>query len=497
MPPDNHLRFYTSEQLGAHQALTPDGFLLCSDVPVARTGVLLYSAGEVPVDANSDGIIRIMREPEEVFSPMSMASFAGKPVTNDHPPEKVSPENWKAYSIGVCLNPRRGDGLMYDNEFLYADLLITDSDAIQDVREGKREVSAGYDADYEQIRQGEGRQHLIVGNHVALVDKGRCGPRCSIGDEEMATVRKRPAWFDRVMQAHKTGDEERLVDTLEKVTDMLGETWLGEASGRIKQGDATDGARSRDEMHIHLHQGGGSDEADPTDTPAGGAEAGGGAAAELAKGSEGGEGGGGMEEILQRLAALERAVAILAQSDEGEGDPAKEEDPTAGGAQETAEEGSDWSGDAKTKDKTTKDATRAAVGDSTSMRGAWQELISRAEVLAPGIRQPTFDAKQPAKTTFDTMCQFRRKALSEALKEDDTRAAVEQVVGNKKTILTQMSCDAVGLVFNGASELVRQANTHRTSQPTDGLNYNSSALGLEDTVKMINQRNREQYGRRA
>jgi len=489
------IRFYTSERLGTHQSLTPDGFLLCQDVPIARTGILLYAAGEVPVDADSDGIIRILREPEEVFTDSAIASFNGKPICNDHPPDRVSPDNWRSYSVGVVLNPRRGDGLMFDNDYLYADLLVTDKFAIQDVREGKREVSAGYDADYEQLRPGEGRQHMIVGNHVALVDKGRCGPRCSIGDKEMATTAKRPAWFDRIMQAVKTGDEDRLVDTLEKVQEMLGETWLGEASGRIRQGDSVDSA-SRDNMaggvHVHLHHGGAEDVSDNGNGNGNGAEA-------AAQPENGNGNGSSLEEVLQRLAALERAVAILAQEEgeeNGEGEAMKNEPEEESAGEATKEEGNSWQ-DRRTRDKATKD-TKALVGDSTSLRGPWQELLSRAEVLAPGIKPPTFDTKMPAKQTVDSMCQFRRKVLGEAMKEDDTKGAIVQLAGEKPNF-TQLTCDAVQLLFNGASELVRQANSRRTiTDMSGGHNYNTAAnASLLETVRSINQKNRDQYGIKA
>ena len=50
--------------------------------------------------------------------------------------------------------------------------------------QGVTEVSLGYDADYEQTAPGVGRQTNIIGNHVALVERGRCGPRCAIGDRQ-------------------------------------------------------------------------------------------------------------------------------------------------------------------------------------------------------------------------------------------------------------------------------------------------------------------------
>ena len=133
--PNPVIRFYASEVLSPHRALTPEGFLLCTDVAIARCGTMLYSAGEVPVEADADGIIRIHREPADVFDPTAIASFNGKPVTDDHPPEKVGPATYRTYAVGTVINPRQGDGLLEDNEMLYADLLITDNDAIKAIRQ--------------------------------------------------------------------------------------------------------------------------------------------------------------------------------------------------------------------------------------------------------------------------------------------------------------------------------------------------------------------------
>lgn len=484
---------FSSQQLGEHQSMTPDGFLLCTAVPIARTGVLLYADGEVPVEPDGDGVIHVTRDEDEVFAPIAIASFCGKPVTNDHPPEKVTPENWKTYSVGVVLNPRRGDGLRYDNQFLYADLLIQDQLAILDVREGKREVSSGYDAEYETIAPGNGRQHLIIGNHVALVERGRCGPRCSIGDNAMPAAKKRPAWFDRIMTAHATRDSEVLVDELEKVGEMLGAVLSGDAKTTDKRTADDLGAGG---VHVHLHQ----PETpvkddDPTD-PA--SEVGPGAGAAAAAGA----GGDPMAQIMARLEALEKAVAILAQEGNGDANGAPPDEAEAASSSTPDPDKDDDNGngfDRKTvdrrgtKDRSTRDA-RAMVGDSTSLRPAWSDLVARAEILAPGIRMPTFDAKSAAKATFDAMCNFRRRVLKEALVEEDTRQAIESLSGGKPN-LTAMTCDSVQVLFNGASELVRQQSTRGSI--TEGRNYNHGSDSLTDTVRLINQRNRERFGLKA
>jgi hypothetical protein len=68
------------------------------------------------------------------------------------------------------------------DDLLLADLVFTTRRGIDAVKRGKRAISVGYNAAYEQTAPGLGRQRSIFCNHVALVDEGRCGARCSIMD---------------------------------------------------------------------------------------------------------------------------------------------------------------------------------------------------------------------------------------------------------------------------------------------------------------------------
>lgn len=186
----NDIMYFTSESLGPNRDRTPEGFLICYDVPVARIGEMTYGPGEVPMDlgVSGDGRIRVTRSAAEVFDRNSMASLNGKPVTDDHPPVDVDPKNWAYYMKGVVVNPRRGEGDLED--FLLANLIIYDEEMIRDIEAGKREVSCGYNPDYYQVLDkdtmqpipGRGEQVHIRYNHLALVKAGRCGPNCAIGD---------------------------------------------------------------------------------------------------------------------------------------------------------------------------------------------------------------------------------------------------------------------------------------------------------------------------
>jgi len=177
------MQWHTVEDLGPKQSLTAAGFLLCRDVPVARTGTQLYHQSEIPqLAANSDGLLRIERDAADVFDPDAVASFEGAPVVIGHPnnDDFVSPDTWRGLSIGHVQNVHRGSPP--DDDLLLADMLITDRRGIDAVRGGMRGVSAGYDASYTQSAAGYGRQGQIRANHIALVPDPRCGARCMIGD---------------------------------------------------------------------------------------------------------------------------------------------------------------------------------------------------------------------------------------------------------------------------------------------------------------------------
>ena len=159
----------------------PEGYLLCLNVPVARTGIQEYLPAELGLTGN--GLVPVSRPEEEVFSEATVASFEGMPVTNDHPPDGVDVFNIRALQKGHAHNVRRGSG--EESDLLLADLIITDPALITAIlEEGKREISCGYT--YELCEEnGQYLQRKIRGNHVAVVDAGRAGARVSIKDHKV------------------------------------------------------------------------------------------------------------------------------------------------------------------------------------------------------------------------------------------------------------------------------------------------------------------------
>lgn len=502
-----------SEKIGNNRALTPEGFLLCTDVPIARTGTQIYRAGEIPVP-DKGGVIRVERSEDEVFNPESLASFNGKPVVDEHPFDQmeeegfdITPDNHQQYAVGVTLNPRRGTGELAN--CIVADLMITDAATIKLVDGGKREISCGYSCDYIVVEPGLARQSKIVGNHTALVQSGRCGTRCSIRDEDKdmrvrddATGKSR---FDKMMtnlrNAIRTGDKA----TAKSTYDELLETG-SEGSDPMNAGGAAS------EHHVHVHLG---SEKDDSEIPADGKAV----AADPAAG--GGDVASQIAALAKMVQALVAKVDAMAGDDteeepadeEGEddvGDDDEDEDGITGDSVETGEGGSEGDdgdpvikpGDlskmgtekvlAKTGDRKGKGRDSVRVRDSAHLATRFQDVIAAAEILSPGVRAPTFDAAARAPVTLDSICQLRRRALARAWSGTRNRDHIAPVVAGRD--LKKLPCEAVRSMFDASVALVKHANNSEQrgeGRVRDSRRHESTVK--TPTIAELNAKNRARY----
>lgn len=188
---------YYGTKISPHMTTTPEGYLICHDVPLARIGVMEYLAGELHMPGPAERIIRVNRYEDEVFAPAAMASFEGKDVTFGHPPENLTAETYAAYSRGHVENVRR------QGDFLLGDLHIKDPLLRSDVENGVvREVSAGYTAEF--VPEGKDWQQInIRGNHVAVVPWGRAGHDVAIKDTALSAKKgrkKMSKWKESILR---------------------------------------------------------------------------------------------------------------------------------------------------------------------------------------------------------------------------------------------------------------------------------------------------------
>lgn len=158
-----------------------DGALIVN-ARAARTGIQFYNGSEV--ERPDLGTVAVFRGADEVFDKASLASFAHRPITVDHPPVPVDASNWKDYAVG-----QTADEVTATDIYVRVPLMVSDGEAIRTVEGGKRELSVGYDCELDWTpgitKDGvkfDARQRNIRVNHIAIVDRGRAGSNVRIGD---------------------------------------------------------------------------------------------------------------------------------------------------------------------------------------------------------------------------------------------------------------------------------------------------------------------------
>lgn len=171
------MKFLSHEKLSPHKYKTPEGYLVCVDAILARTGKQTYAKNEIfdcdDILSCNDSEIEVDRRPEEVFSEKAMASFENKPIVVEHPDEEVNVDNYKEYAVGFVRDVHRGCTENGD-DVLLGTLVITDAKTIEEIENGEHtDLSCGYDCDVKDEQYPQMRN--IRGNHVALCQEGRAG----------------------------------------------------------------------------------------------------------------------------------------------------------------------------------------------------------------------------------------------------------------------------------------------------------------------------------
>ncbi len=437
--------FYVEEQLSDNISLTPENFLLCKDVPMTRIGEFLYKDGEVPIEGDSYGVIRIQRDEDEVFSDIAIASCLGKPITVNHPDGFVNPDNWKELAVGNVQNVRRGEGNQRD--LLLGDLLITDSNAIELVKSGLRQISLGYDAEYEQTDKGRGRQTDIRMNHVALVMKGRAGSRCKINDKKtcdscgeckcnnkqedkkMKFKDKFKKWLDKCPIKDEDEIEEKDLEDIENETKVKDK--------KMKDEDEKEMKEEKEEVK---------DKKSKDDENEG---------AEIAT----------LQQLAERIANLESIIDALVASDK---EVHEAMDKKFKDEEEVKEEEKE---EAKKIEEETKDC-----------EAQWPDLVYRAEVLCPGVelRKPTKDHKKELR-------KIKIAVLTAAATKRPTKDSIDAFTQGKE--LEKLSTAALDAAFVGASELVAKLNNAKIQMPS----INMQKFSVASNVHSINQKNKDFY----
>jgi hypothetical protein len=390
--------------------------------------------------------------------------------------------------VGTVLNPRRGE--THQNDLMLADFLITDPDIIEAILNDEiREVSSGYDCDYEEIGPGRGRQTNIIGNHVALVDKGRCGPRCAIGDHEMKrkditpTVRQllgRTTALDRMRTAFQTKDEEAFQNALAEVISGDEEAEV-HASGELEEIQELLG-----ELCADADERNGCTSGDA------------GICTVMKDGKIKDSYKKSMDRRMKDRKVRDEAEAKEKEKADKEAADQRMRDAANGEEESEREENAEEREEEKARDKKRGGKDAAMTTDSKALEGVYRETLSYAEILAPGIRFPTFDGRANAKLTQDALCMLRRRSLEKALGNDDVSPIIRSFTGDSPGI-KDLKCGDIETMFRGAAELVKQHNTRdggRSLVKTTNNMVTNGGPMKTPTIAEINKRNREFHAAR-
>lgn len=226
---------------------TPEGYLTVK-VPITRPGVFPYQ--------RQDGTVQMEAKlPDEIFSDRTIRSARSKPVTDDHPNEQVTIDNYHTYAKGMSHTDAHVEDLK-----LCVSLTITDKDLIQKVYDGKREISIGFMSDVvAESGTYNGQQYEFVQrnleiNHIAIVDQGRAGPEVAIRSDSDAWQIDETEGGNRNMAKYVIDSKEYEVDSAVKSFLEAQQAKLENAETKSKGLDALQGRFDAQEVKLKQAQ---------------------------------------------------------------------------------------------------------------------------------------------------------------------------------------------------------------------------------------------------
>lgn len=150
---------------------------------IGRVGIQTYKMRD-------GSVIRVLRRPEEVSDPESLASMRMLPMSKEHPQKNFTPATIRGQQVGSV-----GENVHFADGYVYAPLIITEQAAQDGVYSGAgRELSIGYKA--RVVREAglwnnepyDIEQTRIRGNHVALTAKARAGAEAAVEVADSASA---------------------------------------------------------------------------------------------------------------------------------------------------------------------------------------------------------------------------------------------------------------------------------------------------------------------
>ena len=161
------------------------GFWEIKHNPISKVGVFPYMGRSISDECEPDRIYYVFRSADTLKASVDTWDNPPKPFINDH---EMLGEGFSKVDDrpvqGVIHNP------VFEDDTLYADISVYSESLKDKIENGKKELSLGYFCKYRKekgIYKGQAYdfvQEDMVGNHIALVDNGRCGSDVRVFDHK-------------------------------------------------------------------------------------------------------------------------------------------------------------------------------------------------------------------------------------------------------------------------------------------------------------------------
>lgn len=238
-----------------------NGFWEIKDNPLTKEGVFMYLGRQIDPDGSkwgldADRIYWVYRSKKEISSEETLHSFEGVPFIDEHDMLGEGCSNTDYKNIAGTIHNIRIKG-----DVMIGDFKIYSEKVKSLIRQGKKQLSLGYRAAFQKkcgMFKGKAYDFIqvgIVGNHVALVECGRCGsdvriydkaivcdsleiPQMEINKEELKSI------LDGMDEATLAKAKEAL-DALSKVEDKADDKADDKTETKDKCEDAKDKAEDK------------------------------------------------------------------------------------------------------------------------------------------------------------------------------------------------------------------------------------------------------------
>ena len=191
-----------------------NGYWFIKHNPISKEGVFPYLGHTISDECEPNKIYKVYRPASTLKDSVETWDNPPKPFIDDH---EMLGEGFTAIDDrpvqGIIYNPSFEDGV------LYADIAVYSEDLKQNIENGKKELSLGYFCKYKKERgvfKGEVYDYVqydMVGNHIALVDAGRCGSDVKVFDHKCTMDSLDLGGFESPL---KTMDESGIINMKEQ-----------------------------------------------------------------------------------------------------------------------------------------------------------------------------------------------------------------------------------------------------------------------------------------